>query len=1007
MKKGYFHESTSQLHPGCEPSRAYYIPQPVAESEEETLQNCIMLNGEWDFQYGKSFADLPEDFTFPENSNKITVPSVWQMQGYDSHQYTNVRYPIPFDPPYVPLENPYGLYRRYISLNKKSDHEYFLNCEGVDSCFYLYVNGELAAFSQVSHSTSEVNITPLLEDGENEIVFLVLKWCYGTYFEDQDKLRMSGIFRDVYLLERPENHLRDFFVKQDFVSDLSSVQITVELEFYKGKLPVKATLFDPHGEEAVEKETDNEIVFHVTDPLLWNAEEPNLYTIMIECNGEVITQKVGLRKVEVRDGVVLLNGRKLRLKGVNRHDSDPVTGYAISQQQALTDLRLMKENNINAIRTSHYPNAPWFPQMCDEFGFYLVTEADIEMHGVTTLYKGSQEDSFCLMDNDPTYAPAILDRVQRCVVRDKNHSSILFWSLGNESGWGSNFEDAGRWVKEYDPSRLLHYESSIYSTPSHVNDTSMLDVYSRMYASPEFTVRYFEENKDEPQKPYVFCEYIHAMGNGPGDIEDYEKIIDKYDGLVGGFVWEWCDHAVYVGETPDNRKKYFYGGDFGEFPHDGNFCMDGLVFPDRTPHEGLYEYKNVIRPARAAAIDLQKGIISITNKMDFVNLEDYLRITYQVTKNGRLIDEGNITGFSIMPHQTQQVQIDCQIETNDKDIFCLNIFYWLKGNQPLVKAGHLLGFDQLIPEDQSYNIQKHATKGELQIQETQKEWIISNQHLRYVFDKQKGNFTSLCYDNRELLRQPMEYNIWRAPTDNDMYIVQDWRAAGFDRACLRVYSTNAEFVNGKAVISCELSLTPVYLQRILTIKGTYTIGENGVIQVELTAKRPDEHPECGTPSGMRMPYLPRFGLRIFLPETINQVEYLGYGPHESYIDKRRASYFGKFATSVKENHVDYLKPQENGSHYGCHRVKVTASDGWGLSAEGKQSFSMNVSPYTQEELTAKPHNFELEESGNSVLCLDYAMGGIGSNSCGPELAQKYRFDENEFTYQITLSPIEK
>lgn len=532
----------------------------------------------------------------------------------------------------------------------------------------------------------------------------------------------------------------------------------------------------------------------------------------------------------------------------------------------------------------------------------------------------------------------------------------------------------------------------------------MLDVYSRMYASPKETIRYFEEG--ECKKPFVFCEYIHAMGNGPGDIEDYESIIESYDGLVGGFVWEWCDHAVYMGRTSDGKKKYYYGGDFGEFPHDSNFCMDGLVFPDRTPHEGLFEYKNVIRPVRAEAIDLEHGIISLTNKMDFTNLQDYLTISYEITYNGKTVSQGDIGTIDLEPHQIKTLQFDSNIPSgNFRGIYCLNLIYTLKENSALVPAGHILGFDQLIAENQVFAKPEDPIKGRFEVEETQNEIIVKNAEFRHVFNKISGCFCNLSYGSRELLKAPIEYNIWRAPTDNDMYSSNDWRDAGYDRAKVRVYKSSVSTEDGRAVIRCTLSLTPIYLQRILNIEAKYTIGQDGTIQVHLNAERPSEFPECGTPSGMRMPYLPRFGLRMFLCKEINRIQYLGYGPHESYIDKHRSCLLGEFSSSVEGNHIDYIKPQENGSHYGCHYVEFNSSNGFGLRAQSNKAFSFNASPYTQEELTQKKHNFELEESDCTVACLDYAMSGIGSNSCGPELDNKYKFDENKFEFDITISPL--
>ncbi|MCL2748445.1 MAG: beta-galactosidase, partial [Oscillospiraceae bacterium] len=666
MKLPGYHESFETLHVGVQPNRSYYIPCVTAKEalrdDRDRSGQFMPLNGLWDFRYYRAPWEIPEDAVRQgykrEGFDKIPVPSVWQTQGYDRHQYTNVKYPFPFDPPYVPARNPCGLYVREVVLMPVAGRRYYLVFEGVDACFYLYVNGVEAGFSQVSHSTSEFDITELITPGVNTIAVLVLKWCMGSYLEDQDKFRMSGIFRDVYLLTRPENHIRDFFVHTVLEGDVAV--ITVDFTFAGVPMDTKCTLIDPDSRSiATADATDattaatvgGKVSFRVDRPTLWNAENPALYGLLIEAGGEFIFQNVGIREIEVENGVLKLNGAPIKLRGVNRHDSDPRTGPVIAPAHAMRDLALMKAHNINAIRTSHYPNAPWFVQLCDKYGFYVIAESDIECHSVIEIYGGSDDTSFCVIARDERFGPAILDRVQRCVVRDKNSPSILLWSLGNESGYGVNFEVAGRWARAYDPARLIHYESSIH-TDGYEADTSMLDVFSRMYASIEWVDDYFADPNNT--KPFIHCEYIHAMGNGPGDAEDNYAQILKYDGYAGGFVWEWCDHAVFAGRTADGKAKYLYGGDFGEFPHDGNFCLDGLVYPDRRPHTGLLEYKNVIRPARAS---LAEGGVVIANLLDFTDLSDMLTVDYTVSWDGVRLRTGAFA-IACPPHASRFVALD-------------------------------------------------------------------------------------------------------------------------------------------------------------------------------------------------------------------------------------------------------------------------------------------------------------------------------------------------------------
>ena len=991
LKPHYTHEDPQILHVGTCPDRSYYIPFADEKEAENGLSSRVVpLNGAWSFQYFPScqdILDLEDGLTFDEEEmGQIPVPSCWQNQGYGRHQYTNVRYPIPCDPPFVPEENPCGLYVRHIDVADPAAFRWYLNFEGVDSCFYLWVNGEFAGYSQVSHSTSEFDISSLLTAGDNTLAVLVLQWCDGTYLEDQDKLRMSGIFRDVYLLARPENHVRDFFVKEAFSQDFSHGTITVELEL-SGECAVSALLQAPNGDTVgTASSTGEPLVFELDDPILWNAEHPAQYTLTLSTEDEVIPQKVGLRKIEVRDGVVFLNGVAIKFRGVNRHDSDPVTGYTISREQAAKDLCLMKRHNINAVRTSHYPNAPWFLQLCSEYGLYAIAEADIESHGMAEKLGYHVEENYPDAADDPQFKKAILDRVQRSVVRDKNNAAVVIWSLGNESGWGENFENAGRWVKEYDPSRLLHYEGFLAYHKDRTPDFSMLDLYSRMYASTQAVDSYFnggelDENLHGRRMPFIQCEYIHAMGNGPGDAEDYQQRIMQYPGFCGGFVWEWCDHAVYGGTTPDNRPIYRYGGDFGEFPHDGNFCMDGLVYPDRTPHTGLLEYKNVIRPIRAQR--LEGSTFRLHNYLDFTNAQDCVALSYEVMQDGEVLFGGNLEMPSIAPHQEADITLP---ELPEGGIATVTFFYTAKKASPFYPAGHALGFDELILSEEPFFLDAPVEEGALQVEAGPRQVVFTGENFRYVFDNRTGLFSQMVYKNRELLSRPMEWNTYRAPTDNDRSVDFSWKQAGYHRPTVRVYSVEQE----GGALTCHLGICALYIGRFLDVKAVWTVSPDGRVDVSLHGER-----------DTRFPWMPRFGVRLFLPREFGEAEYFAYGPYESYVDKHRASRLGVYAQSVESMHEDYLKPQENSSHCGCRYV--TLSDGaFALSAAAEQPFSFNVSPYTQEELAGKAHSYELEPCGCTVLCVDYKMSGVGSNSCGPSLLPQYRLEEGQFDFAFSL-----
>ena len=991
MKKYRYHEDAHKLHVNTLPARAYYIPhsarRSAMEGDRTKSDRFMSLNGAWSFAYFDSFEDLPAEFSEALATDQITVPSVWQTQGYDRHQYTNVRYPFPYDPPYVPVDNPCGLYVRSFDYQPRYGGRRTICFEGVDSCFYLWINDAFVGYSQVSHSTSEFDVTPYVHEGENTIAVLVLKWCDGSYFEDQDKFRMSGIFRDVYLLERSANGIRDFFIHTELTRNYTAANVTVDLEM-RGDAGVEYKFFDAMGYElATGRAEHKKISFTLSNVALWSAENPYLYTLVLLCEGEVIAERVGLREIKVENGVVYLNGQNIKFRGVNRHDSDPVLGAAVGTEQMLRDLTLMKQHNVNAIRTSHYPNAPEFLRMCDEYGFYVIDESDIECHGVTCRGYEYRNEDYNLLAQDPNYEETIVDRVKNCVIRDKNRPSVVIWSMGNESGHGRNFDVALAWTKRYDPSRLTHYERASFPPKGEEINRTDLDLYSRMYPSVEEMDQYFEEGAIG--KPYILCEYCHAMGNGPGDLEDYFRCFERHDGHCGGFIWEWCDHAIDMGRTVDGRKKYFYGGDFGEFPHDENFCMDGLVYPDRRPHTGLLEYKNVLRPVRISEEDLKAGRFVLKNMLDFTNLREFVDVTYSVRQEGKDVYEGSLTEemLDVAPHARKEIQI--QYPQGLKGDFAVLFTMVQRFDTALVPAGHRLGFEQL--GRQRYQAPKRED-GILavEVRETDRYVIADGENFHYVYDKVRVCFDELNYDNLSLLDKPMELNIWRAPTDNDRNLRLQWQAFGYDRGIPRGYETTVEHADGACVLRTRFSIGAIYLPNILCGTAEWRINMNGSIDVAIRARRREDAPA-----------LPRFGLRMFMPKQLDQATYFGYGPYESYVDKHRASVKHLYSATVDALHEDYIKPQENGSHYNCNYLKLSGAYG-GVEVTG-EGFSFNASRYTQEELTRKMHNFELEKCGSTVLCVDAFQNGIGSNSCGPELAKRYE-SPVDINFECTLSP---
>ena len=1006
-----YYENLSVLHENTMPARAYYIPASrrmdnLVEHREES-DRMQLLNGTWKFQYFNSIYDIQDSFFEKnydtENFDEIQVPSVWQMAGYDTHQYTNIRYPFPFDPPYVPQDIPCGAYVHNFEYSRdEKASKAFLNFEGVDSCFYVWINGSYIGYSQVSHMTSEFDVTDVLQDGTNTVAVLVMKWCDGSYLEDQDKFRMSGIFRDVYILKRPKQAISDYHIKTRIEDMLAKVEI--EMKFYS-PLNVKISIEDRNGAVVALGSIAEEgtAVLEIASPELWNTENPYLYKLILETENEVIVDHIALRKIEIKDQVIYLNGQKIKFRGVNRHDSDPVTGFTISLEQLTTDLTLMKQHNFNAIRSSHYPNAPFFYEMCDKYGFMVIDEADIEAHGPFMIYRKEDTDYNRFkrwnekIADDPVWEEAIVDRVKLMVERDKNRFCIVMWSMGNESAYGCNFEKALEWTKNFDPDRITQYESARYRNYDETYDYSNLDVYSRMYPALSEIQEYLDK---DGSKPFLLVEYCHSMGNGPGDFEDYFQMIQDNDKMCGGFVWEWCDHAIAHGTAENGKTIYAYGGDHGEEIHDGNFCMDGLVYPDRTVHTGLLEYKNVYRPARVISYNKESGELVLHNYMDFDDLKDYVKISYELTQDGLVISKGILPEFSVAPHGEGKTNLKINVPENGKCY--LKLIYHLKKELPLLDEDHILGFDEIevSKEDTKCKlaekwIPKTVVDSELQVNENDTQIHIKGREFAYTIDKRTALFTEMKFAGREYLNHPMELNIWRAPTDNDMYIKSEWKKAHYDKAYTRAYTT--EVVQGKhgVKITSHASVVAETVQKILDVTITWKIEAAGKIDADIAVTKDDEFPD-----------LPRFGVRMFLDKKLSAARYFGMGPQESYCDKRQAASHGLYRADVGDLHEDYIRPQENGSHYDCEYVELNNSR-YGIVASAEKAFSFNASYYTQEELEKKTHNYELTESDSVVFCVDYALNGIGSNSCGPVVLDQYRFDDVLFRFQFTLIPYVK
>lgn len=984
-----YHQSTETLHVGCEKPRAYFVPFPCgcasknAERGESTFFKSLC--GEWSFKFFKSVNDVCDLST--EGSDKLTVPMSWQMalgRGYDVPNYTNVNYPIPYDPPFVPDENPCGLYSRKFTVPAAmAGKKIYLNFEGVDSAFYVWVNDEFAAYSQVSHMTSEIDVTSLVHAGENEIKVLVLKWSDGTYLEDQDMWRMSGIFREVYLLFRDETHIRDIFVHCDLDDSFTDADFTVDVDV-TGKAEVEWTLDCPCGEtissgKCEVDESGKIVVPTVKNAKLWSDEEPNLYTLTLHCGNEYITLPIGARRVEIKDGCVVINGKKVKAKGVNRHDSHHLLGHATPVEHMVRDIMIMKAHNVNMVRTSHYPNDPRFTALCDKYGIYVCDETDLETHGARPWYA---------LSRSPEWEGEYVDRVQRLVERDKNHPCVIFWSLGNESGWGQNHVAMHTWIKSRDTSRIVHYEGANYDYNDGKYLREVTDIESRMYPNPTWCDNYCKA--PERDEPLFLCEYSHAMGNGPGDLRDYWEVIEANDNFFGGCVWEFIDHSVAIGDRYGS-PSFTYGGDFGDHPNDGNFCVDGLVYPDRRVHTGLEELKQAIMPV--AVREVKPGTVAIKSRRYFKSLSD-ISMAWTVKVDGKAVKSGVHPNLDIAPEAEEVFEIVPENELPACGTVTLDLSF--RQNKPTEWAdvGYEVGFAQFIYE-RAEKIKAAPALYPVELCENREEYTVTVGETVYKISKFSGMITDICDNGEHLITKPVVPQIWRAPTDNDRNVQWDWRNSSIHNAKVKCYSTEVVKADeNEAVILSKISLAAAPNEVVLRADITYTVKYGMGIKIA-----------CDVKWNIQKKHYPRFGMRLTMPEGAEQMRYFGYGPNESYVDKRLASKLGEYKSTVTENYEPYVFPQENSSHWGCRWADVHTVAGHGFLFTSCEPFSFNASHFSPEQLTETRHHYELKREPETTVMLDMRMDGIGSNSCGPELAEKYRFNETEFSSSVTIKPV--
>ena len=985
-----YYRILEKLHVGCEEPRAYFVPFDVADSDlsaREKSSRFTGLCGEWDFNYFPNVEELDiEAPDFPSTVNcrdKITVPRCWQTytdRDYDVPNYVNQDYPFPVDPPHLPDEIPCGFYRRTLDFKKNSDKEYFINFEGVAPSFFLWVNGAFVGYSQVSHCTSEMNITEELKDGENLFEVLVVKQCDGSYLEDQDFFRLSGIFREVYILERDSTRIVDFYADADVNENLDTAEINVTAQL-TNKATVGWEIYGPDGALAEKGTSDGNFKIEIKNPVLWNYENPQSYTLVLTAGNEKIRQSLAVKRIEIKNRCLLLNGKKIKIYGINRHDSHPETGYAVTVDDMMRDLEILKRANVNTIRTSHYPNDPRFYEMCEKLGFMLIDEADIETHGMGYNFGDWYWDHWAYLSDVAEWREAYLDRAHRLFERDKNCGNVIMWSLGNESGCGENHRQMANYIRARQPKAIIHYENAHLEYQEKVNKdfTDISDVESRMYASLDYLKGYLEN--PESKKPFFYCEYVDSMSTG--DIPFHWDNFEDFDNYCGGCVWEFTDHAVNIG-TVEN-PKYRYGGDFGDWPNDGIYCVDGVVYPDRTPRPGYYDMKTTYQPLK---IEYTDGALKITNKRYFTGAEDlYVEVVEE--HNGRETAKTVIGELGLGARETKSFPIN--VDTDNGEFVTLTAYIRQKGETAWAKADYEVGFAQFTLKDEPVSVAK-SDKNNLSVQESRTQITVTCGDTEYKFSKLSGKLTSIVKGAESLISEPMEFAIWRGCTYNSKGIIDEWKRARYDRTKQKTYSVAiTENTAEKVVISAELAFSAAAMPPAVKATVKFTFKNDGTLNVAFSGD-----------VTYNAPALPRFGIKLVMPKKFENAVYFGYGPQESYADRHRSARLSEFTTTVTENYEHYIKPQECSSHYATRFAEVTDESGRGLKFldTGAKGFCFMALLYDDVQLFLTLHDDELTEIYKSIVWLDYK---IHSTNRGVADEERF-FEEKKFSFSYDIIP---
>ena len=989
------------------PARAHFLTFP---SKEKALLNNNRythafknLNGIWKFMFLDAPEYSPEGFFNSDfdvtKMDDITVPGNWQLQGYGKMHYSDLWYNFPINPPYVPTENPTGIYKRTFFVEESyRDKKIIIRFCGVDSAYHLWINGKEVGYSKVARNESEFDITDLIRVGEeNDVTVRVYQWSDGTYLEDQDMWWESGIFRDVELIGVPKDGINDYKVIADlddeykngifkveaFLRTTKEVNVTFELVDAGENTVFTKTVVAKEGKACID-----EVIADVNH---WTAETPYLYKLFmtVEDDGqivEVIPQNVGFRNIRLNGETFLVNGVAIKFKGVNRHDYSPQNGRVVSREEIEKDIILMKQFNINAIRTSHYPNSYYLYDLCDEYGMYLIAETDLECHGfeLTGDYKWITDDS--------SWELAYVSRMTRMIERDKNHPAIIFWSLGNESAFGCNFRKMTDVAHEMDPTRLVHYEGDF--------DVESADVYSTMYTWIENPKKPYlmKDIIEKSKKPHIHCEYCHAMGNGPGNLKDYQDLVYAHDKLQGGFVWEWFDHGI-ESFTESGEKYYRYGGDFGDDPSNKDFCIDGLIMPDRTPSPGLYEYKKVIEPITTTAVDIQKGIINLLSRYDFANL-DRFNLVYKVMEDDVILQTGFMPVPSIEARANKDITLPYDlsaIKVKPGAHYYVNISYQLREDTRYASSGHELATAQFeLPLYKEGIVVR--PEGILNVEKEHTTLHVKGANFSLDFNLVNGNLMNIVRDGMQVLSKGPRLTLWRAPISNDMEIIDKLKKVYFLHLEHEVVMNIDYHMEGNILkVEVDTINSTTNSAWHFKTKYVYTVCPSGDILIDVE----------GTPSGrvdLAPDMLPRIGVSMHLDKSMEHVRYFGMGPGENYVDSKEAAQMGLYANTVDGLFTNYVIPQENGNHMGCKWVSMTNDRGMGLLASTEGDFNFSASWYEDKDLDDAKHTCDLVKRDYIVFNVDYKQNALGTNSCGQWQLDKYRAKFEDFKLSFRLTP---